>query len=123
MRPIYSTLLILLMATACHTGHDTMAETDGGDSVVFTPENIHTERKNVASQPVKSYTETTKTFARDDEFKVSLNETRLTLNTWLKSHISNWKSRIRLGCLILEHNLLLKLSKVILFALLALLAF
>jgi hypothetical protein len=81
MRITYSTLLLLLLATACNTRNNKTTEKNAsdtvtGDSLVFTTDNIPFERENVNPKPVKSYSETIKTFARDDEFKVGLYETR-----------------------------------------------
>ena len=89
MRITYSTLLLLLLATACNTRNNKTTEKNAsdtvtGDSLVFTTNNIPFERENVNPKPVKSYSETIKTFARDDEFKVGLYETRRTLKYLLK---------------------------------------
>jgi len=91
MRTIYSTLFVFLLM-ACNTNDDKTAENNNpgkaaennGDSVVFTPDNISRERKNVNPKPVKSYTETINSFETTDEFKVRLYETKLTFKYLIK---------------------------------------
>ena len=89
MRIPYSTLLLLLLAIACNTGNNNTTEINAGDTVrgdslVSTSDNIPFERETVNSRPVKSYSETIKTFARDDEFQVKLYETKRTFKYLLK---------------------------------------
>lgn len=93
MRTIYSTLILLLLVTACNTGNDKtienktdspVASTNANDSVVFTTENIPFERTEVNPKPVKSYSETIKSFETTDEFKVRLYETKRTFKYVIK---------------------------------------
>lgn len=83
MRTIYSTLLILLLL-ACNAGIDETAENDGDDSVVLTFDKIPAERKDINPQPVKTYSETIKSFETTDEFKVRVYETKLTFKYLIK---------------------------------------
>ena len=83
MRTIYSTLLILLLI-ACNAGSDKTPGNNGGDSVVLTSDKISADRKNINPQPVKTYSETIKSFETTDEFKVGVYETELTFKYLVK---------------------------------------
>lgn len=89
MRVMFSTLLIsLLLATACNTNTRPAAtgpeNANTGDTVIFTTENIPFERKEVNPKPVKTYSETVKSFSTTDEFKVRLYETERTFKYLIK---------------------------------------
>ena len=89
MRIPYSTLLLLLLTIACSTpnsktAENNIADTTTGDTLASITDNIPFERETVSLQPVKTYLETIKTFARDDEFQVRLYETKHTFKYLLK---------------------------------------
>lgn len=93
MRTAVVALSALLLCTACNTGKERpagnadtagTAMTTTPDSVRFTTENIPAERTTVNHKPVKQYTETVKSFATTDVFKVRLFETKRTFKYLIK---------------------------------------
>lgn len=77
---------VIIFIAACNSGNKA---SNGGDSIVYSYENIPAERKNINPNPVKTYTETVKSFATTDEFKVELFETKQTFSYLIKMSFKN----------------------------------
>ena len=89
MRKAYATLLLFLLATACNTRNNKTTERDTGDtitgdSLIFTTDNVPFEREIVNPEPVKTYTETIKSFETTDEFQINVYETKRIFKYLLK---------------------------------------
>jgi hypothetical protein len=80
MKTTFATLIALFLLS-CSTKNDNGSNKD---SVVLNYKNIPEERSTVNPNPVKTYTETVKSFETTDEFKVSLFETKKTFNYLIK---------------------------------------
>lgn len=81
MKTIYPFFLAFVLA-ACNSA-DNQVE-NNKDSIVLTSDNISPERKNINSRPVKTYSETVKSFETTDQFKVDLYETEQTFKYLIK---------------------------------------
>lgn len=81
MRTIYPFFLVFVLA-ACNSAGTNPENQE--DSVVLTSDHIPLERNNINPQPIKTYTETIKSFETTDEFKVGLYETRQTFRYLIK---------------------------------------
>ncbi|MGN6354544.1 MAG: hypothetical protein ACTHLB_14225, partial [Parafilimonas sp.] len=81
MRTIYPFFLVFVLG-ACNSAGTNPENQE--DSVVLTSDNIPLERENINPQPMKTYTETIKSFETTDEFKVGLYETRQTFRYLIK---------------------------------------
>ncbi len=81
MRTIYPFFLVFILS-ACNSAGTNPENQE--DSVVLTSDNISLERENINLKPIKTYTETIKSFETTDEFKVALYETRQTFRYLIK---------------------------------------
>jgi hypothetical protein len=81
MKTIYPFFLAFVLA-ACNSAGNQVE--NNKDSIVLTSDNISPERKNINSRPVKTYSETVKSFETTDQFKVDLYETEQTFKYLIK---------------------------------------
>ena len=84
---IISAFLLTILVLSCntHTGSNDKSR----DSVVYTSDKIPQTRSVVNPNPVKTYTETIKSFEATDEFKVALFETKETFHYLIKINYKN----------------------------------
>lgn len=59
------------------------------DSIIYSTDKIAANRSSVHAEPIKTYTETIKSFATTDEFTVSLFETKQTFSYLVKINYQN----------------------------------
>lgn len=76
------TILIAISILSCNS----ISNKESGNSA---NRNIAAERTNVNPDPVKTYSETVKSFATIDEFKISVFETKQTFNYLIKIEYKN----------------------------------
>jgi hypothetical protein len=80
MKTLYS-ILFLTLLFSCDSATD---NTDSRDSIIHNYKDIPAQRETVNPNPVKTYSETVKSFETTDEFKVSVFETKETFHYHLK---------------------------------------
>jgi hypothetical protein len=80
-------VLSVLLILSCNSKTDD--NKNSGDSVVYSTDKISETRSNVNPKPVKTYSETVKSFETTDEFKVSLFETKETFRYLIKINYKN----------------------------------
>jgi hypothetical protein len=85
MKAIYAASLIMLFLS-CNTNTNNKSPED---SVVYTTDKVSETRSNVNPKPVKTYSETVKSFETTDEFRVSLLETKETFKYVIKISYKN----------------------------------
>jgi hypothetical protein len=85
MKIIYLLLLPVLLSCNTNSGSNDKNQ----DSVVYTTDKIPQIRSVVNPNPVKTYTETIKSFETTDEFKVQLFETKETFHYLIKINYKN----------------------------------
>ena len=78
---------LIMLFLSCNT--NTANNKNPEDSVVYTTDKISKTRSNINPKPVKTYSETVKSFETTDEFKVSLFETKETFNYLIKINYKN----------------------------------
>ena len=87
MKP-FSLLLVIVCFICCHpiTSQEDEA---GNDSIIYNYEDIAAERSTVNPNPIKSYSETVKSFETTDQFVVALYETKETFHYLIRIQYKN----------------------------------
>jgi hypothetical protein len=86
MKAIYvASLIMLFLSCNTNSGNNKNSE----DSVVYATGKVSETRSNINPTPVKTYSETVKSFETTDEFKVSLFETKQTFHYLIKINYKN----------------------------------
>jgi len=86
---LFYLLVAIGLLFSCKTNNS--RQDDAKDSVIFNYEHIPTDRTSVNPKPVKTYSETVKSFETTDQFIVSLYETEKTFSYLIKIQYKNLK--------------------------------